>query len=64
METEEGLFLDWVRSKPLMGVVGVVATLMAIVSAVGLLLLFDVTFVEMCSVMPFLSLSKCTTISF
>ncbi|KAK0413072.1 hypothetical protein QR680_006582 [Steinernema hermaphroditum] len=49
--------IDWVLSKPGMGVVGVVATLMAIISACGLLMLFDVTFVDMCSVMPFLSLT-------
>lgn len=41
-----------------MGVIGVVSALMAIISSTGLLLLFDVTFVDMCTVMPFLSLSK------
>lgn len=62
--------VDWVRpmgitynefkvlSKPWMGVVGVVSALMAIISSTGLLLLFDVKFVDMCTVMPFLSLSK------
>ncbi|TKR89126.1 hypothetical protein L596_013271 [Steinernema carpocapsae] len=49
--------IDWVLSKPGMGVVGVVATLMAIISATGLLLIFDVKFVDMCTVMPFLSLT-------
>uniref|UniRef100_A0A1I7XF51 SSD domain-containing protein n=1 Tax=Heterorhabditis bacteriophora TaxID=37862 RepID=A0A1I7XF51_HETBA len=44
-------------AKPLMGVVGVLSTLMAIVSSTGLLLLLDVTFVDMCTVMPFLSLT-------
>lgn len=33
-------------------------TLCAIISSTGLLMLFDVTFVDMCTVMPFLSLSK------
>ncbi|CAD5222897.1 unnamed protein product [Bursaphelenchus okinawaensis] len=56
-ETPEGLYLDWIRSKPLMGLIGVISTLMAIISAIGLLLWLDVTFVEMCSVMPFLSLT-------
>ncbi|VDK42557.1 unnamed protein product [Anisakis simplex] len=49
--------VDWVTSKPLMGIVGVITTLMAIVSATGLLLLFKVTFVDMATVMPFLSLT-------
>ncbi|KHN77367.1 Patched domain-containing protein 3 [Toxocara canis] len=49
--------IDWVISKPLMGIVGVVATVMAITSATGLLLLLDVTFVDVVSVMPFLSLT-------
>ncbi|WKX90560.1 hypothetical protein Q1695_009419 [Nippostrongylus brasiliensis] len=49
--------IDWVLSKPLMGVVGVVSALMAIISSTGLLLLFGVTFVDMCTVMPFLSLT-------
>uniref|UniRef100_A0AC34QRE2 SSD domain-containing protein n=1 Tax=Panagrolaimus sp. JU765 TaxID=591449 RepID=A0AC34QRE2_9BILA len=49
--------VDWVMSKPLLGVAGVVCTLMAIISAVGLMLWLDVTFVDMCSVMPFLSLT-------
>ncbi|CAD5232232.1 unnamed protein product [Bursaphelenchus xylophilus] len=56
-ETPDGLYLDWIRSKPLMGIIGVLSTLMAITSAIGVLLWFDVTFVEMCSVMPFLSLT-------
>ncbi|GMR61775.1 hypothetical protein PMAYCL1PPCAC_31970, partial [Pristionchus mayeri] len=56
-EKHRRLVIDWVLSKPLMGVVGVMTTMMAIVSAMGLLLLFDVTFVDMCTVMPFLSLT-------
>ncbi|CAB3408970.1 unnamed protein product [Caenorhabditis bovis] len=49
--------IDWVLSKPLLGVAGVVCTLCAIVSSTGLLMMFDVTFVDMCTVMPFLSLT-------
>ncbi|GMT36623.1 hypothetical protein PFISCL1PPCAC_27920, partial [Pristionchus fissidentatus] len=56
-EKTRRLVVDWVLSKPLMGVVGVITTMMAIVSAMGLLLLLDVTFVDMCTVMPFLSLT-------
>lgn len=50
--------VDWVVSKPLLGIAGVLTTLAAIVSACGLLLWLGVTFVDICSVMPFLSLSK------
>ncbi|VDM76371.1 unnamed protein product, partial [Strongylus vulgaris] len=49
--------IDWVLSKPFMGIIGVVSALMAIISSTGLLLLFGVTFVDMCTVMPFLSLT-------
>ncbi|VDM55358.1 unnamed protein product [Angiostrongylus costaricensis] len=49
--------IDWVLSKPLMGIIGVISALMAIVSSTGLLLLLNVTFVDMCTVMPFLSLT-------
>ncbi|CAJ0593049.1 unnamed protein product [Cylicocyclus nassatus] len=49
--------VDWVLSKPFMGIVGVVSALMAIISSTGLLLLLGVTFVDMCTVMPFLSLT-------
>lgn len=49
--------VDWVRSKPLVGLAGVLSTLMAICSAVGALRWADVTFVDMCAVMPFLSLT-------
>ncbi|PAV75913.1 hypothetical protein WR25_01224 [Diploscapter pachys] len=51
------LVIDWVLSKPLLGIVGVISTLMAIISATGMLLLCGVTFVDMCTVMPFLSLT-------
>ncbi|XGW19715.1 hypothetical protein V3C99_003508, partial [Haemonchus contortus] len=51
------LVIDWVLSKPLMGVVGVVSALLAIISSTGLLLFLGVTFVDMCTVMPFLSLT-------
>ncbi|KHJ91722.1 patched family protein [Oesophagostomum dentatum] len=40
-----------------MGVIGVVSALTAIISSTGLLLLLGVTFVDMCTVMPFLSLT-------
>ncbi|CAO4363345.1 unnamed protein product [Caenorhabditis nigoni] len=49
--------IDWVLSKPLLGVCGVLVTLCAIISSTGLLMLMDVTFVDMCTVMPFLSLT-------
>jgi hypothetical protein len=52
------MVIDWVISKPVLGITGVISTLMAIISATGLLLLMNVTFVDICSVMPFLSLSK------
>uniref|UniRef100_A0AC35U9U6 SSD domain-containing protein n=1 Tax=Rhabditophanes sp. KR3021 TaxID=114890 RepID=A0AC35U9U6_9BILA len=51
------LVVDWRASKPILGICGVVYTLMAIVTAIGILLFFDVTFVDMCVVMPFLSLT-------
>lgn len=41
----------------MIGVAGVISTLMAIVSATGLLLLLDVAFVDICTTMPFLALS-------
>lgn len=50
--------IDWVVSKPLLGVAAVLGTLMAILSAIGLLLLLDVVFVDICAVMPFLALSE------
>uniref|UniRef100_A0A8R1DTG6 SSD domain-containing protein n=2 Tax=Caenorhabditis japonica TaxID=281687 RepID=A0A8R1DTG6_CAEJA len=49
--------IDWVLSKPLLGICGVLVTMCAIISSTGLLMLFDVTFVDMCTVMPFLSLT-------
>jgi hypothetical protein len=38
--------IDWVHSKPLLGICGVLSTLMAIASATGILLWADVTFVD------------------
>lgn len=58
------IIIDWILSKPLMGIIGVLTTLMAIISAIGLLLLMNVTFVDMATVMPFLSLSKSFSKSF
>ncbi|CAJ0582149.1 unnamed protein product, partial [Mesorhabditis spiculigera] len=54
-----GMFpvIDWVLSKPVMGVVGVAVTGMAVLSAMGACLMLGVTFVDMCTVMPFLSLT-------
>ncbi|KAF1771614.1 hypothetical protein GCK72_003441 [Caenorhabditis remanei] len=49
--------IDWVLSKPLLGICGVLVTLCAIISSTGMLMLFNVTFVDMCTVMPFLSLT-------
>lgn len=61
-KTENGInqypVIDWVLSKPLLGICGVLVTMCAIISSTGLLMLFNVTFVDMCTVMPFLSLSK------
>ncbi|EGT46451.1 hypothetical protein CAEBREN_21351 [Caenorhabditis brenneri] len=60
-KTEKGTnrypVIDWVLSKPLLGICGVLVTLCAIVSSTGLLMLLGVTFVDMCTVMPFLSLT-------
>ncbi|CAJ0957050.1 unnamed protein product, partial [Mesorhabditis belari] len=49
--------VDWVLSKPVMGIVGVVVTAMAVLSAMGACLMLGITFVDMCTVMPFLSLT-------
>eukprot|EP00081_Caenorhabditis_elegans_P000508 NP_001021730.1 PaTched Related family [Caenorhabditis elegans] len=60
-KTENGInqypVIDWVLSKPLLGICGVLVTMCAIISSTGLLMLFNVTFVDMCTVMPFLSLT-------
>uniref|UniRef100_A0A183DU36 SSD domain-containing protein n=1 Tax=Gongylonema pulchrum TaxID=637853 RepID=A0A183DU36_9BILA len=51
------LFVDWVSSKPLVGIIGVFVTLSAIISATGFLLLLDVPFVDIATMMPFLCLT-------
>ncbi|VDM10167.1 unnamed protein product [Wuchereria bancrofti] len=50
--------IDWLKSKPLLGFIGVIISFMAIISAIGLLLLLNVPFVDIVMIMPFLSLSK------
>jgi hypothetical protein len=42
------LAIDWVLSKPLLGIAGVITTFLSIISGVGLLLLFEVAFVDIC----------------
>ncbi|KAI6230231.1 Ptr-17 [Aphelenchoides fujianensis] len=58
MRTAEGaLVVDWVHSKPLLGVAGVLCTLLAIVSGVGALLWAGVAFPDVVAVMPLLCLT-------
>ncbi|KAI6221798.1 Patched family protein [Aphelenchoides fujianensis] len=58
MRSAEGaLVVDWVHSKPLLGVAGVLCTLLAIVSGVGALLWAGVAFPDVVAVMPFLCLT-------
>ncbi|KAI6224252.1 SSD domain-containing protein [Aphelenchoides fujianensis] len=58
MRTAEGaLVVEWVHSKPLLGVAGVLCTLLAIVSGVGALLWAGVAFPDVVAVMPFLCLT-------
>uniref|UniRef100_A0AAF5PJG3 SSD domain-containing protein n=5 Tax=Wuchereria bancrofti TaxID=6293 RepID=A0AAF5PJG3_WUCBA len=49
--------IDWLKSKPLLGFIGVIISFMAIISAIGLLLLLNVPFVDIVMIMPFLSLT-------
>ncbi|VDN00153.1 unnamed protein product [Thelazia callipaeda] len=51
------LLINWLTSKPLMGLIGVISTFFAIISTIGLLQLFHVPFVDIIILMPFLSLS-------
>ncbi|XP_077994794.1 patched domain-containing protein 3-like [Glandiceps talaboti] len=47
---------DWVTSKPILGILGVISALLAVVSAFGLLLLCGVPFIHLVIGMPFLTL--------
>uniref|UniRef100_A0A914WCH1 SSD domain-containing protein n=1 Tax=Plectus sambesii TaxID=2011161 RepID=A0A914WCH1_9BILA len=49
--------IDWVTSKPYLAWSGVMATLLAIISAVGLGLHLGILFIDMVTVMPFLIIS-------
>nr|XP_006812130.1 PREDICTED: patched domain-containing protein 3-like [Saccoglossus kowalevskii] len=50
------MMMDWVTSKPILGCLGVVSALLAIVSTVGLLSLCGVPFIHLNIAMPFLTL--------
>ncbi|KAI6237212.1 SSD domain-containing protein [Aphelenchoides besseyi] len=58
MRTSDGSFvIDWVQSKPLLGIAGVFSTLMAIISGIGALLCIGIEFPDIVRVMPFLCLT-------
>ncbi|KAI6199627.1 SSD domain-containing protein [Aphelenchoides besseyi] len=58
MRTNDGSFvIDWVQSKPLLGIAGVFSTLMAIISGIGALLCIGIEFPDIVRVMPFLCLT-------
>lgn len=50
--------IDWVISKPFLALAGVLSTLLAIISAIGLGLLTNIVFIDMATVMPFLVMCK------
>ncbi|XP_077994721.1 patched domain-containing protein 3-like [Glandiceps talaboti] len=50
------MMADWVTSKPILGILGVISALLAVVSAFGLLLLCGVPFIHLVIGMPFLTL--------
>uniref|UniRef100_A0A0R3RKV4 SSD domain-containing protein n=1 Tax=Elaeophora elaphi TaxID=1147741 RepID=A0A0R3RKV4_9BILA len=54
---KQSFIIDWLKSKPLLGLIGVMVSLMAIISATGSLLLLGVPFVDIVIMMPFLSLT-------
>uniref|UniRef100_A0A0K0EUB0 SSD domain-containing protein n=1 Tax=Strongyloides venezuelensis TaxID=75913 RepID=A0A0K0EUB0_STRVS len=49
--------IDYRASKPYLSLIAVLYTLMAIITAIGILLFFNVPFSDICVVMPFLSLT-------
>uniref|UniRef100_A0A915K9B5 SSD domain-containing protein n=1 Tax=Romanomermis culicivorax TaxID=13658 RepID=A0A915K9B5_ROMCU len=51
---KSGYVIDWVRSKPLLSIIGIVEPGMAIISAFGLLLLAGAPYNDVLVVMPFL----------
>lgn len=51
---EDCFYIDWVLSKPILAIMGVLNAGMGIVSGVGTLLLFGVAYNDIVGVMPFL----------
>lgn len=47
-------YIDWVLSKPILAILGVLSAGMGIVTAIGMLLLFGLPYSDIVSVMPFL----------
>jgi len=60
----ENYTIDWVRSKPLLAVVGILEPGMAIVSAMGFLLLIGAPYNDTVIVMPFLVFGKFLSIHY
>lgn len=58
MKTSEGTYIDWVKSKPLLAVVGTMEPGLAIMSTLGLLLFAQVPYNAIVVVMPFLVFGK------
>lgn len=50
----DGIYVDWVRSKPMLAVVGTIEPGLAIISTMGLLLLIGAPYNDIIVVMPFL----------
>ncbi len=55
---------DPVRSKPWLAIAAIVSTLLAMLSAPGLLCFFGVPFVDMAAAMPFIIIGKFTKMIF